>query len=63
MTNDASTIACAWAARARAPPGSDGPMAKPIGSQRAFMSTPAKIAAPAAPPAASTLSAANCAAP
>ena len=38
-------------------------MAKPIGSQRAFISIPAVIAATAPPPAASTLSAANCAAP
>ena len=38
-------------------------MAKPIGSQRAFMSIPAVIAATAPPPAARTLSAANWAAP
>ena len=38
-------------------------MAKPMGSQRAFMSMPAVIAATAPPPAARTLSAANWAAP
>ena len=38
-------------------------MASPIGSQRAFISIPAAIAATAPPPAVSTDSAANCAAP
>ena len=38
-------------------------MANPMGSQRAFMSIPAVIAATAPPPAARTLSAANWAAP
>jgi hypothetical protein len=39
------------------------PMAKPIGSQRAFISIPAAIAASAPPPAASTVTDANWAAP
>ena len=38
-------------------------MARPIGSQRPFISIPAAIAASAPPPAVSTVSAANCAAP
>ena len=63
MTKEASTIVCPWAARASGPPPSDGPIAKPIGSQRAFMSIPAAIAATAPPPAARTLRAANWAAP
>ena len=63
MTKEASTIVCPWAARASGPPRSDGPIAKPIGSQRAFMSIPAAIAATAPPPAARTLRAANWAAP
>ena len=40
-----------------------GPNARPIGSQRAFISIPAAIAGRAPPPASSTVSAANCAAP
>ena len=52
-----------WAARASGPPRSEGPMAKPMGSQRAFRSIPAVMAASAPPPAARTLRAANWAAP
>ena len=63
MTKEASTIVWPWAARASGPPRSEGPMAKPMGSQRAFMSIPAVIAATAPPPAARTLRAANWAAP
>ena len=63
ITKEASTIVWPCAARASGPPRSEGPMAKPMGSQRAFMSIPAAIAATAPPPAARTLSAANWAAP
>src|SRR4051794_21976843 len=61
--HDASTIACPWAARAKGPPRNEGAAEKPIGRNRAFISRPATVAAPAVPPAARTDSDANCAAP
>ena len=63
MTHEESTTAWPSSARRARLPRSDGPRAKPIGTNRLFISAAAPTAAPTPPPAARMPTAANCADP
>src|SRR3954451_18266583 len=63
IPHEASTIACPCAARRSGPPGSDGPIATPIGRKREFTSAAASTAAATVPPCDRIAIAVNCADP